>query len=319
MNIELSDEAAAFGASALKAFGDAGGDALVQAAERDPQLRSALAKPVLSRLGAWDLRPRESADELEAAAALCRSAGWWALPYPVAERLACPADLPVDGLIVVGDARIAGAVDGLDLRWAATDVNGQRYTAEPTARRGAARATQFVVDLELSPVDRGPVRDAALALALQCWTLLGMLDRAMTLARAHVTTREQFGQPLARFQGVQFQLADAEVERAGAHELARYALWSIESGSDSAVTDVLAARLAVLEAADVVLRVSHQLHGAMGFCDESTSSWLSRYSQPLRRLPWGVAGTLDQLTRAADREGIDGLFSPRCGVSRPER
>ncbi len=58
-----------------------------------------------------------------------------------------------------------------------------------------------------------------------------------------------------------------------------------------------------------IFRTSHQLHGAMGFCDESTLSWISRYSQPLRQLPWGAAGTLDQLTRLAGRSGIAGLFS----------
>ena len=75
------------------------------------------------------------------------------------------------------------------------------------------------------------------------------------------------------------------------------------------MADALALRLAALEAADTVLRVSHQLHGAMGFCDESTLSWISRYSQPIRQLPWGLSGTIDQLARLAGREGIAGLFS----------
>ena len=54
--------------------------------------------------------------------------------------------------------------------------------------------------------------------------------------------------------------------------------------------------MAALEAAEVVFRVTHQLHGAVGFCDETTLSWLSRYSQPLRRLPFGRSGTQDELT-----------------------
>ena len=47
------------------------------------------------------------------------------------------------------------------------------------------------------------------------------------LTRAYVLDRQQFGQPLATFQGVQFQLTDAEVERAGLEELAKYTLWSV--------------------------------------------------------------------------------------------
>ena len=42
----------------------------------------------IDALGAWDLDPRGGVDELEGSAALCRAAGWWALPYPLAERLA---------------------------------------------------------------------------------------------------------------------------------------------------------------------------------------------------------------------------------------
>ena len=98
MNIELSDEAAEFGRLALLALETAGGDQLVVLAEAEPDRREGLVAPVLGELGAWQLDPRGDADELEAAAALCRSAGYWALPYPVAERLARPADLDADGL-----------------------------------------------------------------------------------------------------------------------------------------------------------------------------------------------------------------------------
>ena len=60
---------------------------------------------------------------------------------------------------------------------------------------------------------------------------------------------------------------------------------ALESARSEALEDALALRLAAIEAAEVVFRVCHQLHGAMGFCDETTLSWVSRYSQPLRRLP----------------------------------
>src|SRR5206468_2542311 len=161
------------------------------------------------------------------------------------------------------------------------------------------RTTAFVSPLALEPLDDNGANDVALALVLPCWTLLGMLDRAIDVTRAHVKDREQFGQPLAAFQSVQFQLTDAEVERSGVEMLARYALWSIESAPAGpvAVADALALRLAAVEAAEVVFRVAHQLHGAIGFCDEATVSWLSRYSQPLRRLPFGLSATRDLLTR----------------------
>jgi len=307
MITELSAEAKEFGQQALRAFEAAGGDELVQRAEADPSTRDALVGKVLAELGAWDLEPRSDADSLEAAAALCRSAGYWALPYPVAERLSRPTTLEADGLLVVAANRPAAAIRGVDIRWSAVTLDGHR--SEVTGLVGADPA--FVAQLDLTPLD-GPAADGrddvALALVLPCWTLLGMLDRAMELTIAHVQSRHQFGQPLSGFQSVQFQLTDGEVERAGLEMLAKYALWSVGAGRADAVDDALALRMAALEAAEVVFRVTHQLHGAVGFCDETTLSWLSRYSQPLRRLPFGLSATRDVLTRRIGRDGLTGLF-----------
>ena len=230
------------------------------------------------------------------------------MPYPVAERLCRPADLDADGLVVVAGHEPAAAVGALGRRWAAVDLHGRRSLASARPLVTPPRHSAFVVGLDLRPVDDAGVREVALGLVLPCWTLLGMLDRAMDLVRAHVVGREQFGQPLAAFQGVQFQLTDAEVERAGLYELAKYALWSIEAGRDEALDDALALRLAAIEAAEVVLRVAHQLHGAIGFCDEAVLSWVSRQSVPLRRLPLGLSGTRAELTRRLGRRGLSGIF-----------
>lgn len=308
MNIELSEEAQEYGRAVLRAIESAGGDQLVQWAEDKPGERENIMAPVLDGLATWELDPRSSADELEAAAALCRSCGYWAVPYPVAERLSCPADLDVDGLIVVADVGPAGAVDGLDLRWAAVTLSGRRSTAVPRPG-GSPRTSAFVTELDLWPVDEEGAKDIALGLVLPCWTLLGMLDRAIELTASHVLLREQFGRPLAKFQGVQFQLTDAEVERSGFEMLAKYALWSIQSGQDDALQDALALRMAAIEAAEIVFRVAHQLHGAIGFCDETTLSWISRYSQPLRRLPLGLSATRQTLTRLLGRHGLTEPFT----------
>jgi 3-oxo-4-pregnene-20-carboxyl-CoA dehydrogenase alpha subunit len=309
MNIDLSGEAAEYGRQALRALEAAGGDRLVQLAEQEPGRREAIIAPVLRELGAWELDPRGDPSELEAAAALCRAAGYWAVAYPVAERLSRPADLDVDGLVVVADHGPAAAVAGLDLRWAAVTLSGRRSRAVARAPGGPPRAHAFVTGLDLEPAGSDGAGDVALGLVLPCWTLLGMLDRAIDLTRAHVLVREQFGRPLADFQGVQFQLTDAEVERTGLEMLASYALWSIQAGRDDALDDALALRLAAVEAADTVFRVAHQLHGAIGFCDETPLSWVSRYSQPVRRLPLGLSATREALTCRLGRRGLAGLFS----------
>jgi 3-oxo-4-pregnene-20-carboxyl-CoA dehydrogenase alpha subunit len=305
VNLELSDEALDYGREARRAFEAAGGDTLVQRAQAQPETREGLVGPALAGLGAWELDPRKDTDAMDAAAALCRSAGYWALPYPVAERLARPTDLDVDGLVVVADHVPSATLTGLESRWAAVALDGTRSAV--TVQPGVAAG--FVGALELALLDHDGSGDIALALVLPCWTLLGMLDRAMELTIGHVGLRKQFGQPLSQFQGVQFQLTDAEVERSGLEVLAKYALWSTGSDRPEAVDDALALRLAAIEAAQVVFRVCHQLHGAVGFCDETTLSWLSRYSQPLRRLPFGLSATRERLTHRVGRQGLTGLFT----------
>ncbi len=304
MITDLGDDAKEYGRQALRAFEAAGGDALVQRAEADPTIREALVGPVLDELGAWELEPRSDADQLEAAAALCRSAGYWALPYPVAERLSRTDD---DGLIVVAGPRSAGAVAGLGGTWGTVGLDGRRSTAVASGASEPAFVTRLALT-ETEDTAGDGTADLPVALVLPCWTLLGMLDRAIELTIAHVRLRQQFGQPLAAFQSVQFQLTDAEVERAGLEMLAKYATWSASQRREDALDDALALRMAALEAAEVVFRVTHQLHGAVGFCDETTLSWLSRYSQPLRRLPLGLSATRAHLTERLGSRGLTGLY-----------
>ncbi len=305
MILDLNEDAKEFGRQALRAFEAAGGDQLVQQAEAKPDSREALVAPVLAELGAWDLDVRADSEELEAAAALCRSAGYWAVPYPFAERLARPVDLDTDGLVVIASHRPTAAVAGVETRWTAVTLDGVRSAVVGHGVAGPG----FVTPLELTETDRNGAADVALGLVLPCWTLLGMLDRALELTVAHISLRKQFGQTLSAFQGVQFQLTDAEVERSGLDILAKYALWSVGSGKPEALVDALSLRTSAIEAAEVVFRVCHQLHGAVGFCDETTLSWLSRYSQPLRRLPLGLSATRDELTRRAGRSGLTGLYA----------
>lgn len=312
MILDLSPEAVEFGRTARQALEAAGGDALAQAGAHEQDGARGAAK-VLADLGAWDLDPRDSTDELEAAATLCRSAGWWAVARPVAERLARPRDVEADALVVVpgrgSPSAIGHAAAGVDLRWVAVDLDGRRSRATPRPETDPVGKPGVALPLDLAALDEAGAGDVALGLVLPCWTLLGMLDRAVDLTTHHVRERRQFGQPLSAFQNVQFQLTEAEVERVGAEELAKHALWSTVTSQPGAVADALALRLATVEAAEVVFRITHQLHGAIGFCDETALSWLSRASQPLRRLPLGPSATRAALTDRLGRHGLTGLFS----------
>lgn len=308
MNRELSLEALEFGAHTRRALEAAGGDTLAPRAAADPVQREALVVPALDALGAWHLDVRADADQLEAGAALCRAAGWWAAPYPVAERLLRPAASASTGQFVVDGDAPAAPLAGLAGEWSVVTLDGHRRRI--VARPVASSARSFVVPLDAGDDDgAAPVEDLALGLVLPCWTLLGLLDRALDLACAHAATRHQFGKPLAALQGVQFPLADAEVERAGLDELARYSLWSIATGRAEMLEDALALRVAAIDAAGVVLRVAHQVHGASGFCDDTMISWVSGASAPICRLPFGSSTTLTRLTGLVGRAGLTGLFT----------
>jgi hypothetical protein len=326
VNPVLPNEAVAFGASATRAFADLGGVDAARRAEHDPAVRAGEVAATLRALGVPDLDPRAGADALAAAAALCEAAGRCALPYPVAATLLADAD--GRPFAVVPDA--VARVDHGDLfgEWKVARLAGPAGLAHAPAgaRPLGTRLGPFVTDL-VEPGGDGhsgrqvprtrPVAEVGLHLALTAWSVLGTTDRALALAVDHVTGRVQFGKPIAAFQSVQFQLADAAVAVAGLRELAHFTLWRLATAPDAALADVLALRVHALDVARAVLRTSQQLHGAAGVCDEYDVSVLVRMSQPALRLPWGTERTVAELAAAIRREGFDGLFEHGPGAGSP--
>lgn len=309
MNPVLPDEAVEFAATAAKAFSALGGVDAMRRAEDAPSVRAAEVAPALTALGIDELDPRDDADALAAAAALCEAAGRVALPFPV------PSTLLADGdrrpFAVVPDS--ACRVDHGDLfpEWRLATLTSEVRVghARGTPERLGTRLGAFVVDLEAGdPLAPAPA-DVALHLTLTGWQLLGVVDRAVELAVDHVTTRVQFGKPLSAFQAVQFQLADCAVAVAGLRELACFTLWRLAAAPDHALADVLALRVHAIDVTRSVLRTCQQLHGAAGVCDEYDISVLTRYAQPALRLPWSAERTATELATAIAHDGFEGLFS----------
>lgn len=308
METELPTEALELADSAQRAVDALGGVDLARRAEADPSVRSAEIAPVLERLGLADLDPRDDDVSLAASAAVCEVAGRVALPYPLAAVLvrddagrptaAVPATAPrVDHATLFVQWRV-GALDG--------STGG---VGEPVADELGTRLGRFVGDLRVDPAEGPPpVVDLLMHQTLVAWTVLGTLERAVELATEHVVARVQFGQPLAAFQAVQFQLADAAVAVAGLRELAGFTLWRLGQDPAGARADVLALRLHALETARPVLRSAQQLHGAAGVCDEYDVSIIARLVQPALRLPMGTEPTVAALAASIAAEGFTGLF-----------
>ncbi len=306
MNLELPETAIDFGAAAERAFTDAGGVDLARRAEAEPGLRAELVGPLLDLLGALDLRVTDDLDTALAGGELCRVAGRCALPYPVIAVLASGIQDQLPAALV--DPVVPRADHGdLFPHWRLAAIDGAVWKGRPEGPPLGTELGPFVVDMVASATDAEPV-DVPMLLTLTAWQTLGTLERALELAVEHVNTRHQFGGPLARFQAVQFQIADAAVAVQSLRVLAHFTLWRLWVAPLDRLVDALALRAQALESAHAVLRTSHQLHGAIGFCDEHDLSILSRHAQPLLRLSAGFEATTEQLMAAVDHTGFDSLF-----------
>jgi Acyl-CoA dehydrogenase, C-terminal domain len=307
MNLELPETAIDFGAAAERAFTDAGGVDLARRAEVEPGLRAQLVGPLLDLLGALDLRVADDLDTALAGGELCRVAGRCALPYPVIAVLASGIHDRLPAALV--DAVVPRADHGdLFPHWRLAAIDGAVWEGRPEGPPLRTELGAFVVDMVASTTDDPEPVDVPMLLTLTAWQTLGTLERALELAVEHVNTRHQFGGPLARFQAVQFQIADATVAVQSLRELAHFTLWRLWVAPRDRLVDALALRAQALESAHAVLRTSHQLHGAIGFCDEHDLSILSRHAQPLLRLSAGLEATTEQLMAAVDHTGFDSLF-----------
>ncbi|KZS76144.1 acyl-CoA dehydrogenase [Mycobacterium kansasii] len=306
MNTELPQDITDFAVIAAKRLARAGGPPAALRAETDDSVRDA-AREALVQLGAFELDVRSAPDDLLAAAVLCQAAGAAALPYPLVEEL-----LAIDGARLALVNPQAPRVDHGDLPgdWIATDLDGTRYPLQPAVRT-AAKLGPFLVPVALGAPD-GTVSaaDINLHLVLGSWRLLGAAQQSLDIATDHVRSRVQFGRPLADFQAVRFSVADASVAVRGLFELAKY---TVSRSQSTAVqlgsADALALRLKAADTARQVLSTSHQLLGALGFCDESDVSVLDRHTQPLIRLPLGTEALSRRLISDVRDGYLETLFT----------
>jgi hypothetical protein len=303
---ELPQDVSDFAAVAAKRLARLGGPPAALRAETDNGVRDA-ARTALIYVGAFELDVRSASDDLLAAAVLCQAAGATALPYPVIEEL-----LAIDGARLTLVNPEAPRIDHGDLPgdWVAADLDGTRYHPQPASRTNA-KLGPFLVPATLSAPDGTvPAGDVNLHLVLGSWRILGALQQSLHIVTEHVRARVQFGKPLADFQAVRFAVADAAVAVRGLHELAKYTICRPESlPLQVHSADALVLRYKAADTARQVLRTSHQLLGALGFCDESDVSVLDRHTQPLIRLPLGAEALALRLIPDVRDGHLETLFS----------
>lgn len=159
-------------------------------------------------------------------------------------------------------------------KWSVLAIARHDLAVEPVASTDNERIALVSAErCRGAPLTSTAVGDEALedALAvgalLRAAALVGTAERALELTVAHVREREQFGQPLGRFQAVQHRCADVAIHADGARLALLCALTrasrSLPFTADAAVACYVAAR-----AAEIAVIEAAQLHGGIGFMKE---------------------------------------------------
>ncbi|OGL19677.1 MAG: acyl-CoA dehydrogenase [Candidatus Rokubacteria bacterium RIFCSPLOWO2_12_FULL_71_22] len=97
---------------------------------------------------------------------------------------------------------------------------------------------------------------------------VGIAQAALDAAVAYAREREQFGQPIARFQGVQFMLADMAMQVHGARLMVHHAAGLLDRGAAAAALESSMAKCFAGDAAMRVTTDAVQVLGGYGYTRE---------------------------------------------------
>jgi alkylation response protein AidB-like acyl-CoA dehydrogenase len=109
-------------------------------------------------------------------------------------------------------------------------------------------------------IDRGAVAVCAEACGAMAAVTQATVD--------YLKTRQQFGQPLSKFQVLQHRLVDMSVSSEEARAVVHAALQALDDGTADAARTVWAAKAQTARSARFVGGQAIQLHGGMGMTDE---------------------------------------------------
>jgi len=166
---------------------------------------------------------------------------------------------------------IPATVDDGDVGLFLVDVNAGGVDVRPaTTTNGEPHADVFIDGAAVSREDRLPGNGAAMieslyarALVGLCAIQLGVTERALRIAAAYTTEREQFGRPIGSFQAVQQRMADAFIDV----EAIRWTMWQAAwlLGQDrQAAREASIAKFWAGEAGARVAATAQQVHGGIG-------------------------------------------------------
>ncbi len=145
------------------------------------------------------------------------------------------------------------------LGWHASDTRELSFKdcSVPEGNLLGPRGNGFQQFLEI--LDGGRISVAAMG--------VGLAQGAYDLAFEYAQQRRQFGQPIAKFQAVQFRLADMATEIEAGRALVYRAAWLKDQGRDFALA-AAQAKLYTGELSHRVVNWALQIHGGYGYMNE---------------------------------------------------
>lgn len=108
---------------------------------------------------------------------------------------------------------------------------------------------------------------------------VGTAQQALNSAIAYMKEREQFGKPIAAFQGLQFKLADMATELVAARQMVRLAAFKLDNNDPEKSAYCAMAKRFATDIGFAVCDAALQIHGGYGYIKEYP---LERYFRDVR-------------------------------------
>jgi alkylation response protein AidB-like acyl-CoA dehydrogenase len=213
---------------------------------------------------------RYDADRVQAIAR--KAASGWTIAGAKAVVIGAGA---ADTLLVT--AHVQGGGDGLSVFAVPRTAEGVRLREYPTIDgRSAGDLTLEGVKVPADGLVGGEgaakkaLDDAQdVALAALCADAVGAMKAVLETTGKYLQTREQFGQPIGKFQALQHRMADMLIHFEQAKSMAYLAAMQCESADPTERRRALsAAKVVIGQSGRYIAQQSVQLHGGMGMADE---------------------------------------------------
>jgi alkylation response protein AidB-like acyl-CoA dehydrogenase len=213
-----------------------------------------------------------------------------AVPYgPLATAILVPATTPEGS---VGVFIVAPGRDGVTIE------PGRSTTSEPEARLVLQNAAVSADEVLGDPTAGTEMIEWIVqhALAGVVAQGLGVLDRSVGITGDYITEREQFGRPIATFQGATLRIADAFIDVEAIRVTAWSAIWRLAVGRP-ARDELAIAKFWIADGGQRASGACQHLHGGMG---ATTDYPIHRYFKASKQLEHTLGGSTHHLLALGD-------------------